>query len=155
MLRRLLNKEIPKVFYKTAFDEVVEKRVDPATFAKALAQSNGSEDGTRSFYVKLRAEELFTASQKPRPAAKPIPPEPTQDELMRRSFHGRYPDAGILGQEAVARYFKDFTQGKDIDKELTEAVNKRNRHLEREAIILTLCVIITFTVLVTLIYRQK
>jgi len=41
-------------FYQLALDEIVQKRVVPATFAKAFALSDGDENRTRAGYIRIR-----------------------------------------------------------------------------------------------------
>lgn len=58
-------KELPTdPFYEAVADEIIRGEIDKGMWLKAFAESGGSETGTKSLYVRYRAEQYRKAAKK-------------------------------------------------------------------------------------------
>jgi hypothetical protein len=55
---RLFPPRTTDEYYAKALNELMERKIDQGVFARAVADSNGSEAAARSLYVRYRAKVL-------------------------------------------------------------------------------------------------
>ncbi len=154
-LRDLYEGSIPDEFYATALREFVEKRIDEGVFARAVADSDGSEAGTRALYIRYRAKRL--ASEAARSSTQQRTDRSTQsrstsgmsaeaykslshDEKARiyQEFLRAYPDASKFSTEHAQRLFVGFLNGRDMSQEYNQRLNSAK---QSNVIVIILCIV--------------
>jgi hypothetical protein len=139
-MKRLIQKIVaptpPKEFYKRALEEMLENRIDHATFARAVADSGGNQDGTKALYIRYRSVELHeesVAAHHAQSEAKIDDAIFAQREEARRAkeverrFERLHEGLPRLDSDVRQRLFERFKEGDDVRAAIEEAVIRADR----------------------------
>lgn len=104
LLRKLFQPQINDKYYSEALHEFIDKRVDEGTFARAVADSDGSESSVRAHYIRLRARRLAAQDTKQSAQQMPDESESRTQPRPRKYREMSHEELSALWQAFVRRY---------------------------------------------------
>ncbi|MBD5781530.1 hypothetical protein IEN85_18660 [Pelagicoccus sp. NFK12] len=119
-------------YYEQAFQELSDKTVDTATFAKAYATTEGDESKTKALYIKLRTADLQRLAKeekkkKEEEAKQHLRRQAEQEKKDKELFISQHPNINRIGKSLISYYYERSKKGENIDDELREEIKKTSR----------------------------